>query len=124
MTNSVTQWSVPGSVLFNIFISGTNSGIECMLSAFVDDFKLRGAVNMPERQDAIQRYLDSLEQCDEVNLRGFNKFNCKVLYLGCGNPCYQYKLGDVSLEYSPAKKALGALVNGKLGTGQQCTLTA
>ena len=47
----------------------------------------------------------------------FNKVKCKVLYLGCGNPSYQYKLGDVRIEHL-------VLVDGKLDMNQQCALTA
>ena len=39
-------------------------------------------------------------------------------------PLYQYKLGDVKVEHSLAKKDLGVLVDGKLDMSQQCALTA
>ena len=39
-------------------------------------------------------------------------------------PLYQYKLGDVKVEHSLAKKDLGVLVDGKLDMSQQCSLTA
>ena len=39
---------------------------------------------------------------------------CKVLHLGHGNTHYQYKLGDVRIEHSSAKKDLGVQVDGKL----------
>ena len=52
----------------------------------------------------------------------FNKSKCKVLHLGHGNPCYQYKLGDV--KHSPTKKDLRVLVDGKLDISQQCAPTA
>ena len=54
----------------------------------------------------------------------FNKTECKVLHLSRGNSHHQYKLGDVKMEHSPAKKSLGVLVDGKLDMSQQCTLAA
>ena len=57
------------------------------------------------------------------NFMRFNKAKCKVLHLDCSSPHYQYKLEDKRTEYSPAKKDLGVLVDGKLDMSQHCALT-
>lgn len=92
--NDVLQESVLRPTLFNIFVSDISRGIECTLSRFVDDAKLCGAINMFEGWNAIQRDLDRHKQWVQVNLMKFSDAKCKILHLGYGNSCYQYKLGD------------------------------
>ena len=75
-----------GPVLFNIFISDIDAGIECNISKTADDIKLSGETDAVERRDAIQRDTLSLERQSCANLMKFNQDTCSIVHLGQGNP--------------------------------------
>lgn len=53
--NSVLQGLILGLVLFNIFISNVDSGVEQTLSRFANDTKVSDAVSAMEGRDATQK---------------------------------------------------------------------
>ncbi|GAB0190142.1 mitochondrial enolase superfamily member 1 [Grus japonensis] len=126
VTSGVSQGSVLGPALFNIFVGNMESGIECTLSKFANNAKLCGVVDYHhvEGRDAIQRDLDRLERWARVNRMKFNKATCKVLHVGWRNPKHNYRLGGGWIESSPEEKDLGVLADEKLNMSRQCVLAA
>ena len=78
------QRSVFGPVLFNIFKSDTNNGIECTIIKFADDTKLSSAVDTLEGREAIQRDLDRLEKWTHENLMKVQEGQVQGAALGLG----------------------------------------
>ena len=106
-----------GLVLFNIFISDLDEGIQS-LSKFVDDTKMGEVTDTLEACAAIQQDLNRLESWTGRIPVWFNKGKCRVLHLGRTNHMHQYRLGDDLLEVSSAEKDLGVLVDNRLVMSQ------
>lgn len=79
---------------------------------------------MTEARHAVQRDLERLEPCAQMNIMRFNKSKCKTLHLGHSNPPLSVQTGHVRMKYSPAENGLGVLRVCKQGMSQQCTLAA
>ncbi|PKU27795.1 rna-directed dna polymerase from mobile element jockey- hypothetical protein [Limosa lapponica baueri] len=124
ITSGVPQGSVPGPILFNVFINDIDSGIECTLSKFADDTNLSGAVDSLRKGMPSRGTWTGWRSEHHVNLLKFNKDRCKVLHLDQGNPQYHCRLGDEWIESSPAEEDLRALVDKKLDMTWQCALAA
>ena len=118
--SEVPQALVLGLVLFNIFISDLDEGVESTLFKFADDTKLWGKVNTPAGRDRIQADLDRLEKWADLNRMRFNKDKCRVLHLGRGNQHYGYRLGAAPLGSTEAERDLGVKIDSRMNMSRQC----
>ncbi|KAJ7407154.1 rna-directed dna polymerase from mobile element jockey-like [Willisornis vidua] len=73
--------SILASVLFNIFINDLDTGLERILSKFIDSTNLGGAVNSLKGKKALLRDLNKSERWGITNYVKLNKNKCWTVHL-------------------------------------------
>lgn len=94
-------------MLLNIFVGDMDSQTECILSSFVNNTELCGAVDTLEGWDVIQKDVDRLEGWSCANLIKFNKAKCKVMHLDWGKPKHKYRMNGEWIDGSSEENDLG-----------------
>ena len=95
MTSGIPQGSVPGPVLFVLYINNLPSNILSDVYMFADDTKIFNIIKSPEDQDIIQNDLDIRSVGSDKWLLKFHPEKCKVTHLGkAGDTEYSYKLKE------------------------------
>ena len=116
----VPQGLVPGPVLFNIFISDLDEGVECAVSKLADETKRGEVADTLEGCAATQQDLGRLESWAGRNEMRYNKGKRRDLYLGKNNTRYQYRLGTDLVDSSAGKRDLAVLVDSRVTMSQHC----
>ena len=112
--------SVLGPVLFAIFSSDLDEGVECAVSKLADETKRGEVADTLEGCAATQQDLDRLESWAGRNEMRYNKGKRRDLYLGKNNTRYQYRLGTDLVDSSAGKRDLAVLVDSRVTISQHC----
>ena len=96
--SGVPQGSAIGPLLFLLFIHDMPNEIKYNIQLFADEANIFKTVKNEEDHRDLAKELDNRENWARLWQMIFNVGKCKVLHLGRRNSCYEYNMGDLTLE--------------------------
>jgi len=119
VTSEVPRGLTLGLMLFNIFLSDLDDGIESTITTFVHDTTLGGEGDASEGKAILQADLGRLKEQASKKSMEFNRAKCKILHQGRHSQTAQCRPGSAWLESSLAESDPGVLADTELNTSQQ-----
>ena len=121
----VPQGSVPGPILFLVYINNLEEGVTVkILGKFADDTKLFTKTNEIGDKQNVQDDIDKLVKWSEKWQMLFNFGKCKCLHIGPGNASMNYEMGGTILSIIVKEKDLGVTMNANMKVSEQCRIAA
>ena len=112
--SGVTQGSVLGGPLFDVFIDDIDLVVLAFLRKFADDTKMAQRIKSIEDARRFQQDIDNLCKWAEDWAMEFNADKCKVMHVGRNNPRYKYYMNGVELGTTEEERDLGVWTESSL----------
>nr|VZI43244.1 unnamed protein product [Spirometra erinaceieuropaei] len=125
--SGVPQGSVPGPILFLIYVDDAARALDCEVAMFADDMKIWSVIRGPADEDRLQMNLSRLEEWSNRWLLRFNVAKCSILRLGHtarSASTRNYFLGGAGLKEIEVQKDLGVLTTSSLKPSAHCSRVA
>lgn len=112
----VTQGSILGPLLFNIYINSVKEQLSCPFLLYADDLKIFNVINSESDCVALQKSIDSFVQWCSHNRLTVNITKCCVLTCSrkISNFTFDYNINGIILEKRSRVRDLGVVIDSQL----------
>ena len=117
VSSGVPQGSILGPLLFIVYINDLDEKITSTVLKFADDTKISS-----NRQQELQRDLDTAVEWPHTWQMQFNTSKCKVMHVGHPNERVIYSMGNHRLEEVEEENDLGVLIHRTLSVSNNCAV--
>jgi ribonucleases P/MRP protein subunit RPP40 len=121
VTSGVTQGSVVGPLLFDIFIDDMSDGVESKIRLFADDCVIYRKIMDDTDEQILQKDLNVIGDWVHRNKMSLNVNKCKTMNFG-GKKEHNYEMQGKKLDRVDTYKYLGVVLKNDLGWKEQVAI--